>query len=335
MKRLILAVLLCACLLLTSCGSTVTAAGVPGAVSTMVPGVDTIVPEAEDTAPLRTQTEAVLWFRFGTEAALAPEIRTISRVPSQTYEAALIECLLAGPSAGATGLNGLFPEGTRVLSTVKQGRTLFVTLSANVLNGYSDEPADLRADDYWRVEAPLRRKLCMQSLVATVTENCDVDRVQVLVQQESTVGSSLRLKQSYFLDETDESVLTGPLTRDPSLLLGPDRAMELILTCWSGREWGRLYPWIMNRDPVSGDARGSQRDISALFDAMPAIVSWQTDGCTLSADRLCATFAVSFKVLNADGTTAEYADRIVRLYCDNGIWKTSVDALAGWLEVTP
>lgn len=114
---------------------------------------------------------------------------------------ALISQLLLGPGTASADLNVLFPEGTRVLSTVRQGRTLFVTLSREIMNGYPDEPVDWQEDAEWRTEAPLRRVLCMQSLVATVTENCDVDQVQVLVQAGSTGSGSLRLKQNYFLDD--------------------------------------------------------------------------------------------------------------------------------------
>lgn len=144
----------------------------------------------------------MLYYRCRDEAYLISESRTVTRAPSQSWEYAVIARLLEGPSGTSTGLTRLFPEGTRVLSAVRQGRTLFVTLSKELLNGYSDEPVDWQESETWRRECPLRRRLCMQSLVATVTENCAVDQVQVLVQQTTRTGGSLRLKQNYFLDDS-------------------------------------------------------------------------------------------------------------------------------------
>lgn len=337
MKKLMASALcfLC-CLCLTSCG-TGTLSGaidpIAKASSTMVPGVSTLIPEAEEETPLRTQGEALLYYRCRNDACLIAENRTVSRTPSQSWEFAVVNELLSGPSGTAAGLTRLFPNGTRVLSAVKQGRTLFVTLSSELLSGYPDEPIDWQEHDSWRRECPLRRRLCMQSLVATVTENCEIDQVQVLVQQGSVSHGSLRLKQNYFLDDSEDSVLVGPMSRDASLLMGPDASMSLVLSAWRSRDWDRLYQWMVTRDPNSGTARPAQRDFTAQMEQLPHIVNAQASAPSYTADGLVATFAVELELLQGDGTTRIISNRIMRLYNDSGWWKISLEQLTGWLEV--
>ena len=302
------------------------------AYATLVPGTSSILPQAEDSQPVRSTTEAILWFRYLDEPYLAPEVRTITRSASQTYEMALISQLLLGPGAASPELGSLFPEGTRVLSTVKQGRTMFVTFSSQIMDAYADEPVDWQESSAWRTEAPLRRVLCMQSLVATITENCDVDQVQVLVQSGSSSVSSLRLRQNYFLDDSEDAVLASPLTRDDSLLLGCEQTLSLILENWIHQDWARLYRSIAARDPVSGESRVDQDTFIRQMQALPTVTAAQKSTATLSADGTCATFAVGFTVLTASGTTKQVSSRILRLYRDDGLWRTSFDQLTGWME---
>ena len=303
--------------------------------ATEVPGVETILPQAEETGTVRSSEEAVLYFRFRDEPYLAQETRVITRTASQTYEMALISQLLQGPGTAGTDLNGLFPDGTQVLSTTRQGRTLFVTLSAEIMNAYPDEPVDWQENETYREECPLRRRLCMQSLVATVTENCDVDQVQVLVEQENASVTSLRLKQNYFLDDSEDDVLVGPMTRDPSMLLSAENTLRVLLDAWCGQDWQRMYNLMAVRDPVSGDGRATENDFIAAMSALRPVVRYTQTEATTTADGSCATFAVSFAVLNTDGTVTELTNRIVRLYRVNGLWKTGVSSLTGWMEVLP
>ena len=112
MRRMMLAAVLLLTLLLCACDAgTVTNAldPVTKASSTLVPGVDTLVPDAVDETPLRTQSDAVLYYRYRDEAWLVSESRAVSRAPSQSWEYAVVNQLLDGPSGTATGLTRLFP----------------------------------------------------------------------------------------------------------------------------------------------------------------------------------------------------------------------------------
>lgn len=333
-KTTLLLFCLLACLLLTGCDRVLTRSVNPLAVAaaTLVPDTSPVLPQLRETQPQHTRDHATLFFRFGDEPYLAPESRAIAQSASQPFEQALISQLTAGPGTQRTELRGLFPEGTRVISTLRQGRTLFVTLSSEIMNAYPDEPAAWQNDEVWKTEVPLRRRLCMQSLVATVTENCDVDQVQVLVHQPDSPTSSLRIQQRYFRNGADPDEPVGPMTRDASLILGPDTTLQVILTCWHEQDWQRLYQFIAAQDPQYGfDALPLTGFVLAMKDH-PPVVRWERSSATIDFDGSRATFAVDFTLLAQDGLLRDVNGRTIRLYRVNDLWKTSLAQLTGWLE---
>ena len=313
MKRLIILLLLCA-VVLTGCASVGRS---PFVETTPIPLTDTVFPEAEElpgTAAPQSES-AVLYFRYLDEPLLAGEARVIRQLPSQSFELALLGELISGPGTHAVDLKSLFPVGTHVLSTVKSGRTLFVTLSQEIMNPYADEPVDWQEKDEWRREVPLRRQLCMQSIVATVTENCDVDQVQILVQQTGVTGS-LRLKQNYFMDDSEDDVLVGPMTRDPGMLLSAETVLQVALGCWQRQDWARLYLYMASRDRLLGTERPIYRDFVSIMETLPRVTAFTPNGITLAAD----------------GMTRTLKDRMLHMCRENGLWKVSLAQLTGWLE---
>ena len=170
-----------ALILLLALTAALTGACSLGGNNAVSPAPSSTVPAAEAPAEMTRQGTATLYFRYLDEPYLAPESRVVNQTPSRPYEQVLISALLSGPTGH--DLTALFPPGTRVISTTRQGRTLFVTFSPELLGAYADEPDAWAPDPAWQAEVPLRRLLCMQGIAATITENCDVDRVQILVQQ--------------------------------------------------------------------------------------------------------------------------------------------------------
>lgn len=293
-------------------------------------GGDSLLPEAQAPAELYATQAATLYFRFLDEPYLAPETRAVTYAPSQAYELALITALLAGPSAHAAELTSLFPEGTRVLSTARQGRILFVTLSKEIMDPYPDEPADLSAATAG-AESLLRRQLCMQSLVATVTENCDVDDVQVLVEQTGAAAESLRLRQRYFLTTDDDSLLVGLQIRQEELLLTPETTLRAILDGWITQDWARLYRYLAAKDPATGEERRSLADFIAAMEGLPRLVSCAFSGGSISLDGASATFTLCPAVLDG-GQAREIPGRVLRLCREDGLWRVPLAQLTQWLE---
>ena len=313
MKKLIILLL---ALLLTGCA----AHPLSGAVDPLPPDVEAPQPNAPDM--LVSPDAVTLWFRYADEPLLAPETRVLAFSPDQPMEYTLVSALLAGPDIQSTELTGLFPAGTRLLSTVRQGRTLFVTLSRDIMDSYPDEPQLWQDNPYWAAEMPLRRRLCMQSLIATVTENCDVDAVQVLLEQQGEVTDSLRLRQRYYLDAADEKQLADPLSRDDSLLLSPGTAMTTILTLWQQRDWPRLARYVAADESAPDD----------LFDSLPRLTDFTLSGPTLTGRS--ATFTLTATLRGASGAFT-LTNRVLRLQEERGLWRITPEQLTGWLEGTP
>lgn len=316
MSRRLLPLLL-ALLLLTGC------AGVNDPLAGQVTSLDEDIPAPLPAAPQAAASSqtATLYFRYLDEPFLAPESRALTVAPGRSTEAALVDALLAGPGIRFPHLTALFPAGTRALSVVRQGRTLFVTLSREIMDAYPDEPQDGQNDRFWAQEAPLRRRLCMQSLVATVTENCDLDTVQVLVEQSSTTDS-LRLRQAYYLDGGDPQALADPLLRDDSLLLTPSTTLNAALSLWQTRDWTRLARYALAEDEEA------LREQAAGW---PLLLDYAFTGPTMSEDGRTATFTLTATIRDSVGPR-RLEKRVLRLFRDGGLWRVPPEQLSGWLE---
>lgn len=320
MRRLL--PLLLAVLLLGGC-----AARDPIAAMTSTSGEDQRIPSPADEAILPRQEQVTLWFRLEDEPLLAPETRTLEISPTAPFELTLLQALTSGPAAASTELRGLFPPGTRVLSTHLEGRTLFVTLSPQIMNDFADEPALWASDARWADEVPLRRRLAMQAIVATVTENCDVDQVVILVEQTSRGSDSLRLRERYYRAGGDANALAAPLTRDESVLLTPGNTLQVILTCWQERDWPGLYRYIARTDPASGEARPAYDAFAAQADGLPHLTAFTASAGSISPDGQSAVFSVTLTLLT-DGQSRTVTCTL-RLHRERGMWHISLTQLNG------
>lgn len=320
---LLLAALLCP-LLLGGC-SQLLPDPVRSAESTLVPGADTVVPHAEPGDAATSLREVTLYFRYLDQPYLAPETRTLTVAPDEPFELALLRELAQGPSARSVQLSSALPEGCQILSVTGQGRTLFVTLSSNILSGWADEPANWDQDPYWQQEAPLRRQLCMQSIVATITENCDYDGVQMLVEQKDVLSDSLRLRQSWFLDGSDQDALTAPLTRQDGYLLTPSNTLLAALNAWRNQEFELLYSYIASAERPAYD------DLTAYLQAAPRLVNFGFTGGSVSPDGLTALYTMHLYTQRQD-ISQEWNGRILRLTREGDLWKIPWAQFIGWME---
>ena len=330
MKRTALTLLL-AVLLLLSSGCTPSGNSMENLSVTAAPQEDAI-PAPDGADALSTETSAQIWYRYGEEPMLAAERRTVSRLPNEPYETALLRLLLDGPSLNAPALRGLFPAGTRVISTSRQGEMLFVTLSYQLMNAYSDEPERWRQDAAWAQEVPLRRKLAMQAIAATVTENTTIQQVVILLEQRGATTDSLRLRQKYYtLDEADDA-LADPLVRDETMLLTAEGTMQTILRCVQRQDVQRLYRYLAPDDPETGAERPDAATFAETCAAFPALTAFEASGGSVFGTR--AVFVVS-GVRQENGIAQEFAGRTVHLIRNNGLWCISMSQLTALAEGTP
>lgn len=328
MKRAALTILLAGAFLLTGCVPRTD----PLPESTLIPGASVTLPTASESHPPVRREEATLWFRFLDEPFLASETRTVVQLSSQSYEMALLTALFDGPGTQHVELRSPFPAGARVLSTVRQGRRLLVTVSSEFLHSFTDEPADWRSDPLWLQEVPLRRTLCMQALAATVTENCDVDEVVVLVDQRETASNSMRLLQRWFMTDAENDELAPPQTRLDAYLLTPRATADAVLACWNSCDWERLYKYISFTDPYTGAEKTDYRGFVAQMEALDRLIGYELHDCNVRDDGAEATVSVTIRLRSGSEGERTLAHRCLRLHRDGGIWKISMSAMLGWLE---
>jgi len=263
-----------------------------------------------------------LYFRYQDTAYLAPEQRMIAVGLNESLEMALVQALVEGPSATQSDLVPLFPAGTEVLSVTGSGDTLFVSFNEALLDRYSDEPKDLSGGQ-WRVEAPLRRRLCMDSLTATLTAAGLCTRVEVLVHRKDVQQHSMRLSKDYFL--TGEEGLLDPLTRREDSLLTPHNAAGLLLRAWMTQDWERLYTM------TAGEGRPGEQGTIHAFSAARTLVGYTLSPGEVSPDGKSAILSVDM-VLRGSGEDVAIAAYPVLLTRQDGIWKMDYSRLLAMMN---
>ena len=256
-----------------------------------------------------------LYFRYGDSAYLAPEQREIEVKRNESLEKAVTAALILGPAASSPSLSGLFPPGTEALAATAQGDTLFITFNEAFLGRYADEPADPSAGT-WRTEGTLRRKLCLQSLAAALTEAGLCTQVQVLVFRSAAQTTSMRL-QAGFLDRSSDDTLLPPVTRDESCLLTPYNTACLLLKAWQAQDWLSLYD-LTARDGES--ARAAEQTALDAFAAGRMLTDFSLSPGTVSFDGQTAVLTAVLKVQDggADLALEGYPLLLLR---EDGVWK--------------
>ena len=304
--------------LLTSCAAA--ANPLTQAQSTPVPGLPELNHAALLPPEAPEQMEITLFFRYQQTSLLACETRTIAIPKDENAELAVIRQLLAGPEASHAELVRLFPHNTTVTEVSASDDTLMVTLSEGLLN--DGLPEDWEADPAWVKEAPLRRKLTMQSLVATLTENFSYPYVQVFIAHEQASNVSTRLDASYFLDGR-----TGPadlLLRDESLLMTMQNTALHLLEAWYQRDYELLYHLTAIAQP--NDERPFYQTFVQELDAGVPLLTYAASAghAPQGSDR--ATIILDLTCL-LDQREAVLPSLPLRLVREEGIWRVPYSEL--------
>lgn len=316
-KSRILLCLLCL-FLLTSCAAA--ANPLTRAQSTPVPGLP--APEHAMTPPAETaeSMEIMLFFRYQQTGLLACETRSIQVPRDESTELTVVRQLLAGPQASHEDLVRLFPHNTTVTDVTATEDTLMVTLSEGLLN--DGLPATWAEDAAWKNEAPLRRKLAIQSLVATLTENFSYPYVQIFIAHEQAANVSTRLDASYFLDGR-----TGPtekLCRDETLLMTMQNTALHVLEAWYQRDYERLYQFTATAQ--ANDQRPFYQDFAQELDGCVPLVAYTASAGHAPAGSDRATLTLNLTCV-LDGQETELPALPLRLIREEGIWRVPYSEL--------
>ncbi len=265
---------------------------------------------------------ATLYFRYQDTALLRQETRRMTILPNETRERALVNALLAGSMEGS---EALFPPGVEVLSTQVQEGVVFVTFNEALYGRYENESAQTDT-----AEAALRRQLAMDALAATLTESGEYHAVQVLVRAESQVGSSMRLKKSYFLEDSDQPC--DLITRSENHLMTPANVTHCLLQAWQQRSFDTLYPLMSSHE----DAKllPSQALFSEAFAQSEMLIAYTLTPGSVSVDGSSAVVCVDMTLRRSDGSEHAVKAWPLRLTREGGAWKVSVSTLQSLMQLS-
>jgi len=270
-----------------------------------------------------SRINATLYFRYLDEPMLVGESRVITVRSDQRPEQAIIEALLAGPSAGNADLRRLIPADAQIEGVSNNGRVLFVTFNEAFLA--DDIPDDWANNEAWVTEAPLLRELITQSIVASVTESYPYTGVQFLVHRENEIQTSLRLDNEYFLDGSEG--LSEPVIRDETLLLTPHNTVEAILGAWSQKDFERMYKYLAQSGKPAYSA------FVETFAQAPAVEVLSISGGSVYPDGQAAVVTVFLRLI-AQGEEEQLLSYPLQLMRENGVWKMEYSRLTALLPET-
>ena len=284
--------------------------------ATPVPGLNMQLHAASASSTNVDHFQATLYYRFLDQPMLAAEARTLTIPRDESTEFAIVTALLAGPSAGNSDLQRIFPASVAVESVIPRNNVLFVTFNEALLTD-DGIPSDWELQPAWATEAPLRRRLAIQSIVASITESFPYTGVQILVRRTSEQQTSLRLDSAYFLDGS--TGLSDPQTRDESVLLTPQNTALSLLAAWQSGDTETLYAFLTHSGPDS--LKPSYQAALSDLDALPPLSAFFLQGGgNTSADGQTAVLTVDLTVLHQGESILcpAYPLAIIR---ENDVWK--------------
>ncbi len=282
-------------------------------ISESAPDTQAVSAAPEDGAEARFT--ATLYFRYANSAMLRQETREITVAPNETREKALVSALLDG--SREAGSRALFPEKTEVLSTQAQDGIIYVTFSEALYGRYADETKEPQ-------ESTMRRRLAMAALAATLTESGEYRAVQVLVRSEGNVGTSMRLKNSFF-DEKEEGT-AEPMTRVQAYLPTPGNIAAAVMRAWLQHDWNSLDLLITSRGSLSAAQLGER------LGSAPVLIDYGTAEATVSPDGAKAVACVDMTLRRVDGSEYEKLSVPLALLREGGIWRVDVQRLLALME---
>lgn len=265
-----------------------------------------------------------LYFRYENSAYVAPEYREIEVKHTESLEKALVNALMSGPLPGNTSFKSPFPAGTEAISVLAEGSRLFVTLSKEFINPL---PGEESGSPLARGEAILRRQLAIAALVNTLTETGEFSSVQVLVPNQQSSGSSLRLNQRYYLEDSD--YIPPPFSRQEEAILTPGRALEYILGFWGRQDWAGLAR-LVAMSPEELTAGRQAVDLKQL----PLLLSFDVSSGTTGPKGDYALVLADAQLKLEDGRELGKAAFPMRLLKRNQAWVLSLSSMERLTEAS-
>lgn len=279
------------------------------------------------------QVRVTLYFRHGVTSYLGQEAVEISVPRDSTMEKAIVSALLDGPDARHSELTDVFTEGTRVLETRRDGDTVIVTLSHEFLLPPAGAPEDWQEETYWAQEIPLRRRLALESIVLSLTEDARCRSVQLLISPEDGVEGQRVPKAAFYPELADVSVMLEPMTRNENAIFTPRAAAVSALLLWQAKDYQTLYAMLgvspyaeAVQMPAQGEfAQGAAENAASLL-------AFNVSGGNVSPEGLRATVTIDLQYADVQGRRVRLTGVPLALYREHDNWKISYSDMCALME---
>lgn len=269
--------------------------------------------------------DVTLYYRFGQTGLLGAQRVELDLRREETIAKRIVQQLVEGPDISHDRLAGVFPQGTQVISVTGEGRTAFVTLSEAFLGKPDGAPADWEDYALWQEEAALRRRLAVQSLVLSLTEDGRYQRVQLYI-ADNDDDLPRRIAMAWFDPSvTDPTLVLAASPRDEKIMLTPHRAMTMILDAWQKRDFDTLYLLLA---PESGESMLALGEFVAEMNEIDiSLLEYETTQGTVSYDGQIATLVLDARIRSTEGGDAQIVRESVPLVRWKDNWAIEMDTL--------
>ena len=261
-----------------------------------------ILPESQNTS-YGSKVSATLYFRYLSEDLLAGVEQEFTVTAENTIEELVVQALIDGP------------QDTELVSVKEQSGYLSVTLSEKFLEKMSQS---IESEE-------MRRRLAVQSIVNSITSIGNYSRVLILIDESGNGnGERLTYAEAGWEDKGERTI--EPLSLDDSVILTPERVMEIVMRSVVEKDYERLGYYLAERD-YDGQNCPSRSEYTELLSTKPSIVSFEMANPVItSGNGKHAAALLNLTYIDSGGHMVELNDLPVRMVYQD-VWKVSFSSL--------
>ena len=202
-----------------------------------------------------------------------------------------------------------------IISVKEQSGYLSVTLSEKFLEKMSQS---IESEE-------MRRRLAVQSIVNSITSIGNYSRVLILIDESGNGnGERLTYAEAGWEDKGERTI--EPLSLDDSVILTPERVMEIVMRSVVEKDYERLGYYLAERD-YDGQNCPSRSEYTELLSTKPSIVSFEMANPVItSGNGRHAAALLNLTYIDSGGHTVELNDLPVRMVYQD-VWKVSFSSL--------
>ena len=273
--------------------------------------------------PQISQVNVTLYFKHYLADYLVPEKRMVQK-GSQSIEYVIVSELLKGPTFERVAV---MPPNVKLLDVTRNGDTVFVNLSEE-FRGDIDLAAvrkdNVPEDQKESVLAQMKR-LCIYSIVNSLTELDGVNRVKILVNNRALTYEEMGIE--LIASQTANVAKDTPvmaLTRNKNFILTPSEVVKQVFDSLVGEpDWERIDAFLARKN-ADGSERLPIEEIQKIYSAYVAGLEFDSDNFIMSEEIKPdgeAFVTVTYAIKYANGKKESRDSDVLRLVNEDGIWK--------------